>query len=87
MKEEKKYNITSGPLDLLGIAFIVLKLCGVVDWSWWGVLCPFWIQLIIVVIVVIVLIFIEKREDKRMDKFFDDWEKELRHRDKSRGSL
>ena len=27
---------------LLGIAFIVLKLCGVIDWSWWWVTCPLW---------------------------------------------
>jgi len=26
----------------LGVAFVVLKLCGVVDWSWWWVLAPFW---------------------------------------------
>lgn len=27
---------------LLGIAFVVLKLCGVIDWSWWWVTLPFW---------------------------------------------
>ena len=27
---------------LLGIAFIILKLCGVINWSWLWVLCPFW---------------------------------------------
>ena len=25
---------------LLGIVFIVLKLCGVINWSWWLVLLP-----------------------------------------------
>ncbi len=30
---------------VLGIVFIVLKLCGVIDWSWWWVLAPFWIGL------------------------------------------
>lgn len=29
-------------LGLLGIAFVVLKLCHVIDWSWWWVTCPFW---------------------------------------------
>lgn len=28
---------------LLGLAFIILKLCKVVDWSWWVVLAPFWL--------------------------------------------
>ena len=27
---------------LLGVAFIVLKLVGVIDWSWWWVLAPIW---------------------------------------------
>lgn len=29
-------------LGLLGIAFIVLKLTEVIDWSWWWVTAPFW---------------------------------------------
>lgn len=28
---------------ILGIIFITLKLCGVIAWSWWWVLSPFWI--------------------------------------------
>lgn len=27
---------------ILGLIFIVLKLCGTIDWSWWWVLAPFW---------------------------------------------
>lgn len=42
---------------LLTIAFIVLKLCGVIDWSWFWVLAPLWIPFAIV-IVAIILIFI-----------------------------
>jgi len=29
--------------SLLGVAFIVLKLCHVIDWRWRWVLAPFWI--------------------------------------------
>ena len=29
-------------VGLLGVAFIVLKLVGVIDWSWWWVTAPFW---------------------------------------------
>ena len=36
--------------ELLFLAFIVLKLCGVIDWSWWWVLSPFWIVLVFVII-------------------------------------
>lgn len=31
-----------GFLGLLSIAFIVLKLTGVISWSWWWVLAPLW---------------------------------------------
>src|SRR5688572_15988423 len=33
----------AGFTSLLLLAFIVLKLCNVIDWSWWWVLSPFWI--------------------------------------------
>lgn len=29
-------------LGILGCSFVVLKLCGVIDWSWWLVTLPFW---------------------------------------------
>jgi len=31
-----------GFLGALAIAFIVLRLCGVIAWSWWWVLAPLW---------------------------------------------
>ena len=30
-------------LELLLVAFIVLKLTGVITWSWWWVLSPLWL--------------------------------------------
>ena len=40
-----------GQADVLLIVFIVLKLCGVIDWSWWWVLSPLWISLAIVILI------------------------------------
>jgi hypothetical protein len=31
-----------GVPGLLGVAFVILKLCGVINWSWWLVTLPFW---------------------------------------------
>ena len=31
-----------GIIGLLGIVFVVLKLTGYIDWSWWWVTAPFW---------------------------------------------
>ena len=45
---------------LLTIAFIVLKLCKVIDWSWVWVLSPLWITfaLGLLLLLIYVLIFI-----------------------------
>ena len=41
-------------LGLLGVAFIVLKLVGVIDWSWWWVTLPFYGPLILLIIFLII---------------------------------
>lgn len=46
--------------DLLAITFIVLKLTGVIDWSWIWVLCPLWIGAGVIVVVIIISCIIEK---------------------------
>lgn len=38
---------------LLTIVFIVLKICGVIDWSWIWVLSPIWITAIISVLIIV----------------------------------
>ena len=38
---------------VLGVAFIVLKLTGVIAWSWWWVLAPFWIPVAILLLILI----------------------------------
>lgn len=45
-------NNSSGGIGfagLLTIVFIVLKLLGKIDWSWWWVLSPIWISILLVV--------------------------------------
>lgn len=42
---------------LLQIAFIVLKLCKVIDWSWWWVLAPTWIPIVLALLICGVIIF------------------------------
>ena len=57
--KEKNSSSTIGFTTLLVIAFIVLKLCKVIDWSWWWVLSPIWvpIALVLVVYALIILFF------------------------------
>lgn len=53
-----KTSSSIGLLDILLIIFIVLKIIGVITWSWWLVLIPLWIDLgVIAIFFVIALIF------------------------------
>lgn len=44
-----------GFCGLLAIVFIVLKLIGVITWSWLWVLAPLWIPVAIVLIVIAII--------------------------------
>lgn len=41
--------------SLLTLVFIVLKLIGVINWSWWWVLAPLWIPVGIVLVLVVII--------------------------------
>ena len=45
---ENNNHYSSGGMSLAGVLtviFVVLKLIGVISWSWWWVLSPLWISL------------------------------------------
>lgn len=46
-------NSGIGFVELLTIVFVVLKLCGIINWSWWWVISPIWISAIIFMVVLI----------------------------------
>jgi len=50
-----------GFVGLLTIVFIVLKLIGQIDWSWWWVLSPVWISAIITILIIVFMFFTEKK--------------------------
>lgn len=41
---------------LLTIAFIVLKLCKVINWSWVWILSPLWIAWLLVLLMLVIII-------------------------------
>ena len=40
-------NSELGFMDVVQIILIVLKFAGLINWSWWVVLIPLWIELVI----------------------------------------
>lgn len=63
MSTSKNVNIRLGDslCITLGLVFIVLKLLGVITWSWLWVLSPFWIPFVIGIILIILLIIFGKK--------------------------
>ena len=60
VKDQNRTTVSGGvgPLGLVGTALVVLKLCGVINWSWWLVLAPFWIPALIGIALIIVMVAI-----------------------------
>ena len=61
MRENKSSGGSGGIgfTGLLQVAFIVLKLCEVVDWSWWWVLSPTWIATALVLVALAVMFAVD----------------------------
>lgn len=57
-----------GFCGLLSIAFIVLRLTNVIDWSWWWVLAPLWIPIALAVVIVIAYVVITYIIDSTKEK-------------------
>jgi len=41
---------------LLTIVFIVMKIMGYIAWSWWWVLSPIWISILLIILVVLLVL-------------------------------
>jgi len=88
MAEQK---VTSSGIGLGGaifIVFLVLKLTGTIDWSWWWVTAPLWAPIVLAVIAIAIYVvhavrMAKKRMSKyqqRMDRFKEEQEKLLREK-------
>lgn len=62
---------------LLQIVFIVLKVTGLITWSWWMVFIPLYIEIALIAIIFIVYgIKIKIKATKRVKKM-REWQKKL----------
>lgn len=62
-----------GVVSVLTIVFIVLKLCGVINWSWVWVLSPIWITvsfIVAILIIIAIIVTIHMWYLKLLDKKF-----------------
>ena len=69
MRDSKHYSGGGlGLASVLTIIFIVLKLVGVINWSWWWVLSPLWINAILVVVIFVIIFVVYLIADERWKK-------------------
>lgn len=47
--------------SLLLVLFIGLKLTGYVDWSWWWVMAPLWVGVLVAVAVALAAVYVGSR--------------------------
>ena len=62
--EKNNINISTGGVSfsgLLTILFVGLKLTHVINWSWWWVLSPLWIEAALLIIVICVVMLFQER--------------------------
>ena len=54
MNNKSNSSINIGFTGLLQLTFIILKLCKVINWSWWWVLAPTWFWIVVLIVVIII---------------------------------
>lgn len=72
---ENKSNSSISFLSLLFLVFLILKLCGVIDWSWWWVKAPLWggfaVLLVVLPIIGVIALWISAKKREREPTFID----------------
>ena len=71
-------------IGFLFILFLILKLTGVINWSWWWVTSPLWIPFalafgigIVVVIITIIAIFLFSRSEDNFVGKLEKWKEKI----------
>jgi hypothetical protein len=54
-----KVEIGSRLATLLTCIFVIAKLWGKIDWSWWWIFSPLWISLIVGILIVTIIFILQ----------------------------
>ena len=58
MGESSSSSNGIGFVGLLTIVFITLKLLDKITWSWWWVLAPIWISILLLIIILLIVLLV-----------------------------
>ena len=73
-----KFGIIDFMMASLQVAFIVMKLCGTISWSWWLVLLPILLVVVINVLVYLLFAFIKVYKYQILKQYDTDNEAAIR---------
>lgn len=62
MKDNNTVRSGINFFEVLGIVFIILRLCGVIDWPWVWVLAPIWVPIGLWLLAVLIAIIVAARK-------------------------
>ena len=65
MKDNNTVRSGINFFELLGIVFIILRLCGVIDWPWVWVLAPIWMPIGLYGLVFLIVFIWAKLKDRK----------------------
>lgn len=63
-----KFRIIDLMMASLQVAFIVMKLCGAISWSWWLVLLPILYVVVLNVLVFLLIVCVKFYKSQRKDE-------------------
>ena len=73
-------GVSLGFLEFLTLIFITLKLTGYIDWSWWWVLAPLWIQIGIFLFAFMVIVIYAATRKPTLSKQVKDYSDALKRK-------
>jgi hypothetical protein len=72
MRKHTRSNLPYDVLWVAGTTLLVLKLTGVITWSWWWVLTPMWVNIALIPLVIGSWILAARQWFKSRDKLLAD---------------
>ena len=63
-----KFGIIDFMMASLQVAFIVMKLCGAISWSWWLVMLPMILIVVFNILVLFLYVFVKVHKSRQLIK-------------------
>ena len=63
-----RYGIIDFMMASLQVAFIVMKLCGAISWSWWLVMLPMILLVVFNILVLFLYVFVKVHKSRQLIK-------------------